>query len=502
MKWNKTTKPMLLLVAALQMLPACASGNVSAAADSAANAKIDSDVIAKVGDQPITFTEINTALNSSAIVGVSVPALGTPERDTARIILLDRFVSANLIYLDAIDKGADKEPAYQRAMARFSNAILAGLYRKQRQAGDIQVSDAEIEAYFKEHMTADAELTDDIRLQIQSSLRRKKLHERIIEAQKTLRDGVEVKLYPENLDSDGDQKRPDETPLAKVGDEIITWGELGTRIIASGKGALKVDPMADEDAARRKTLEHEIDLRIMVQKAKAAGLENDKTYARRMKEFGKTLLTNLYRAKLIKDMQPSDEDLKAYYDANKSRFVIPEARKLQMVVLKTREEADKIKDRIESGELTMFQAARDYSTAAKAKKDLGEVGWVNRGEMAPDLDEMVFSLGPGELGGPVESPAGWHLVKVQDVRTAKFTDFGDSATEELVRRKYLKEKLDEYTAQLRQDRFTVEVYKDRLIRLAQREADMVKKLEEKAKQPGSVTRRRIEEMEKQFKPAR
>ena len=44
----------------------------------------------------ITFNLINTMLNSSAVVGVSIPALGTPERDTVRITLLDKFVSANL----------------------------------------------------------------------------------------------------------------------------------------------------------------------------------------------------------------------------------------------------------------------------------------------------------------------------------------------------------------------------------------------------------------------
>ena len=43
------------------------------------------DVIARVAFQEITFGEINPSLNSSAIVGVSVPALGTPERDTVRI---------------------------------------------------------------------------------------------------------------------------------------------------------------------------------------------------------------------------------------------------------------------------------------------------------------------------------------------------------------------------------------------------------------------------------
>ena len=95
------------------------------------------------------------------------------------------------------------------------------------------------------------------------------------------------------------------------------------------------DPLASEDEARREALEHEIDLRIMVQKAKAAGLENDPLYQKRMKEYRKTLLINLHREQLTKTMEPSDEELKAYYEANRQRFMVPEARKVQMVVVKT-----------------------------------------------------------------------------------------------------------------------------------------------------------------------
>jgi parvulin-like peptidyl-prolyl isomerase len=114
---------------------------------------------------------------------------------------------------------------------------------------------------------------------------------------------------------------------------------------------------------------------------------------------------------------------------------------------------------------------------------------------------MIFSLEPGELGGPVESPAGWHLVRVQDVRDTTFADIQDEATRKLVRRKYLQEKLDKYTADLRKNQFPVEVYEDHLFQLAQREADMVKRLAEKARVPGSVTEKRLEELQKFMKPA-
>ncbi len=503
-KGRRGMKVVLAFTAALLVLPVCATGSLAADEQAkAATATDDSDVIAMVGDQPITFSEINVALNSSAIVGISIPALGTPERDTARVIVLDRFVSANLLYLDAFAHGVDKDPRYQKSVSRFSAAILAGLYRKRIQGGEIAVTDQEIQAYFKKNIkniAPDTALTDDVRLQIEAALRRQKLHERLAVADKALRNGVQVKVYEKNLNADGDALRADDTPLAEVGGQTLTWGAIGDRIVAAGSGATLADPLASESKARRDALEHEIDLAITVQKARAEGLEQDPLYRKRMNEYQKTVLTNLHREQLTKAREPSEQELKAYYEQNRSRFVVPEARKLQMVVVKTKKEATALKHKIEAGEMTLYEAARDHSIAANAKKDLGEVGWVNQGELAPALDKVVFALDPDKLGGPVESPAGWHLVKVLDMNDAKYTDFSDEDTRKLVRRRYLHEKIDDYTAALRKDRYPVQVYQDRLVRLEQQEADMVKSLAQKAEQPGSVTQKRIEELNKLIKP--
>jgi len=491
---------MLAFLTALLMLPVCATATLASAADGEARSGAISDVIARVGDQSITFNEINTALNSSAIVGVSIPALGTPQRDTARIILLDRFVSANLLYLDALKQGTDQGPGYQRAITRFSNAILAGLYRQRNQAGDVPVSEAEVQAYYKQHVASDTELTDDVKLQIEAALRRQKLHERLAAADRTLRDDIKVVVHPENLVSKDDGSRADSTPLAEVDGETITWGQVSDKIIAAGKGATMTDPLAFESDARQDALEREIDLRILVQKAKAAGLEDDPVYKKRMQEYSKTSLIILHRERLVKNMEPSEQELKAYYKANRKRFMVPEARKVQMVVVKTRDEADRLKRKIEAGDMTMYQAARDHSIAATSKQNLGEVGWVSQGQVVPALDEAIFSLEPGKIGGPVESPAGWHLVTVLDMQEARYTDVANETTRRLTRRRYLHEKVDEYTTELRKNQFTVEVYQDRLVQFAQQEADMVKRLAQKAKQPGSVTQKRIEELQKLMKP--
>ena len=148
----------------------------------------------------------------------------------------------------------------------------------------------------------------------------------------------------------------------------------------------------------------------------------------------------------------------------------------------------------------MYQAAKDHSIAANAKRDLGEVGWVFQGDTAPALDEAIFALGPGDISAPVETPAGWHLVTVQDVREAEHDDFDDPATRKLTRRRYLDEKLNEYVVDLRKNEFPVEVYQDVLLQLAQQEADMVTELAEKAEQPGSITEQRVKELGKMLNP--
>ena len=490
-----------IMLAVLTVLPITLGGaSAAVAVAEEPRAAVASDVIARVGDQAITFNQINTMLNSSAVVGISVPALGTPERDTARIVVLDKVISANLLYLDAKRKGLDKDPGYQRELREFATGMLAGQYLRQVMAGEIPVSEEEVQAFFKETMAPDTEMTEDLHTQIEATLRKRKLHKRLAAQREALREGVEIDLYSGNMAPAGDDARADDAPVVKIGEEVITWGDVKATLIAAGKGATALNPQAVEADARLAALQKAIDKRIMAQKAREAGLDKDPVYQARLKEFRKTRLVNLHRENLAREREPSNEQLKAYYEANRNAIMQVEMRKTQEVLLKTREEAEALKARIESGELTMYQAAADYSIAPGAKQQLGEVGWVAEGRAQPALDEVIFKLAPGEIGGPVESTEGWHLFRVLDVKEAKFDNLEDRQTRKLARRRYIHAQLDAYVMDLRKNDFTVEVYENNMVRLAQQEADMVGKLAEKAKQPGSKTEQHIEEYQKLMKP--
>jgi hypothetical protein len=446
------------------------------------------DAIARVGDQTITFTQLNTLLNSAAVVGLSVPALGTPERNTVMVTMLDKAISVDLLYLDALKRGKGDDPGYREELQAFSDGILAGLYRARHLVGEVEVTAEEVNEFFEKDITPGTEMTERVRTAIEASIRKEKFKQRTADMSQRLREGIRVVARTENLEPTEDALRSDDDVIAEVGDREITWGEA--------KGVLTTPNNSLDLARRLNALNGLIDQDLMARKGREAGLESDAVYRKRLAEFTKTRLVNRHRAELIRDMEPSDEELGGYFEENRERIVFKERRKILMVVLESREQAEEIKRRIDSGEITIYQAAQEHSIDPRAETDLGDFGWVEKGSCFPDLDRVTFSLGPDELGGPVESPAGWHLVKVVDLRDARFTDLAEEETRAATRRLYLKQKLNEYVAGLRQNDFPVVVYGDNLKRLFHAEGQWIAAKTKEMEQQPERAQQILDEMRK------
>ena len=446
------------------------------------------DTIARVGDQVITFSEINTMLNSSAIVGLSMPELGSPERDTVRITLLDKMISANLIYLDALQKGIDQDPDYQQAVESFKDAILANLYRSKYLVGEIEVTEQDIDEYYKNNIVEGTELTDELKAGIEATIRKNRVKDRTATMRVRLREGHKSVIKVSDLDPGDDQVRSEDDVLAELDGVPITWGEV--------RPSLQRAHTLRSTQARVEALEGIIDARLMTLKAKQVGLEQDPIFQARMGEYSKTRLINLHRGQLIESWDPTAEEIKAYYEANKDRLVVKEVRKIQMLVVETEEQADQIKKQIESNETTFHKAVADYSTVPDAKKTLGQMGWVSEGSGFPELDKEAFLLDAGEIGGPVQSPAGWHLVRVLDQRDAVYTDINDEQTQTKTRGMYITEKLNQYVIDLRIKAFPVEIEDEVISKLAQQEVDWYQEMLKKAQKSPDEVLEQIQKLQK------
>jgi len=424
------------------------------------------DTIARVGgDQFIRFAELNTLLNSSPIVGLSIPALGTPERNQVIVALLDKVISADLLYLDAIKLGKDQDPSYLSDMKSFSDAIMAGLYRARYLVGEVDVTAEEVDRFYRDRINPGTEMTEQLQAGIEATIRKEKFKRRTAGMRERLREGVQVEVDVTRLDPADDALRADDEVVARYGGTDVTWGEVKARFSPADS------TLAPE--RRVAVVDDWIDQALMVRKGREAGLEQDPVYRARVGEFRKSRLVNLHREQLFRDMEPDEAQLRDFYQQNQARIATKDRRKIQMVVLKTRGEAESVKQKIDGGEISIFQAAAEYSIHPDAKRTLGDFGWVTKGSGFPGLDELAFSLELDQLGGPVESPAGWHLVKVVDEVPGKFTDIEQPETRKATRRLYLKEKLNAYVVDLRLNDFPVVVYEDNLKRLFREEAQWI-----------------------------
>lgn len=79
------------------------------------------------------------------------------------------------------------------------------------------------------------------------------------------------------------------------------------------------------------------------------------------------------------------------------------------ILVKTREEADKIKVLLTKGG-NFHELAKKHSICPSAKRG-GDLGEFRPGKMVKAFDQVVFKLPILEVHGPVKTQFGFHLIK-------------------------------------------------------------------------------------------
>ena len=141
------------------------------------------------------------------------------------LTLLDKAISVNLLYLDALKQGGEQDPGFRQQLQSFSDGVLIGLSRKQYMHADIQVGDQEIQDYFAKHFRDETELTERLRAMVEAKIRKHKLAARKSGLRAHVRDGVTVKIDTENLQPEDDALRKEGDVIAEYDGRRVTWGE-------------------------------------------------------------------------------------------------------------------------------------------------------------------------------------------------------------------------------------------------------------------------------------
>ncbi len=150
------------------------------------------------------------------------------------------------------------------------------------------------------------------------------------------------------------------------------------------------------------------------------------------KDFGETddgkikqeLQTHLRVEKRLEEMcaditAPSDESVEEYYEQHKQEFETGEQVRAAHIVKYVNWQNDEqtahesiSKAHAELAGGASFEVVVDkYTDCADSG---GDLGYVNRGQMVEEFEDVVFNLGPGQLSGVFRTRFGFHIAKVYD----------------------------------------------------------------------------------------
>jgi peptidyl-prolyl cis-trans isomerase C len=206
--------------------------------------------------------------------------------------------------------------------------------------------------------------------------------------------------------------------LATVGSHQITRDMLD-HIISTIPEESRV-PFLTPDG-RKKILDEVVSFMLFAEAARKTGIDKEPAVKTRIQYQDDQYLAREYFQRLLaKAPQVSEEELQAYYKDHIMEFTPPDEIKARHILLKTEVEANKVLDEVKAGK-DFAELAKKFSidpAAAGGGKLESPDGreWLPRGSFEKSFEVVVFKIPKGQIGGPVKTQFGWHILKVEDHR--------------------------------------------------------------------------------------
>ena len=234
--------------------------------------------------------------------------------------------------------------------------------------------------------------------------------------------------------------------IAVVNDEIITMSDLQRE---SSKSNRQLD--------ERMLLEEMIDRKLQLAEAKQAGIRvSDKEIEQTVADImnRNSLDANRFEAELAKEgltlkqykdelkeqltisrvfnervrsgLSVDEKEVRSYYEQHIDQFTLPEEIRVRHIFIKipqnstpaelraAEQKAKNIYDRARTGD-DFIQLVQEFSELDTASRD-GDLGFIQRENALPVIAEASRSLKPGDLAGPLKTEAGYHIIRLEDIR--------------------------------------------------------------------------------------
>lgn len=283
---------------------------------------------------------------------------------------------------------------------------------------------------------------------------------------------------------------------AVVNDEAVTLFEVNREAAPYFRDAEKKTPLDDDTRLkiRRAALDRMIEKRLVEQKIRELNIKVSEEEIRQAIDdikrqnsipsqealvaalAGQGLSFDQYRTQLQEQIeklklvsqevrskiQVGESEMRDYYDANRSRYTEDEAFRARHIFFKITEKApaEEIKRAMTTalGVLADAKSGKDFIELAKtysedpaARKDGGDLGIFKKGDMLPELVQAILGMKPGEVSELVYTPAGFHIIKLEERISGKLRPFESVKTEieESLYRKKSEDRFAQWAKELR-----------------------------------------------------
>ncbi len=215
--------------------------------------------------------------------------------------------------------------------------------------------------------------------------------------------------------------------LSLDGTEVRRSEFLAYLKVIETRGEAALDP-----DARKGLLDAYLEQRALVIEARSRGLLGTGSSADEEARAVARLL-----AREVKPPEISEQDVRAYYGQHEKELVRPARVGLRQVLVQTMNEARDVKRRLAKDPKSFDAIARSLSKGPEAEAG-GFMGTFEPGQLPAELEGPAFSLGEGGTSDPVESPLGYHVLRVdsrQEARAPSFEEARDVIHDELSRQR-------------------------------------------------------------------
>lgn len=225
----------------------------------------------------------------------------------------------------------------------------------------------------------------------------------------------------------------------------------------------------ESDTARQLLIQH---LRDIVSRGVVVTPQDVEAEFRKRNEKVKLEFVQLPPAKYQSEAEPTDAEMKTYYDSHRAEFQVPEKRSIGVIVLdpdkvaagipvtdaelqkqyNANQDKYRVQERVKvrhiliksdssndaaakskaEAILKQIQSGGDFAKLAKdnsqdpgSAQNGGELGWIVKGQTVPEFEKAAFSLQPGQTSGLIKTMYGYHIVQVEQHENAHLQPFDE-----------------------------------------------------------------------------